>query len=195
MFRTITSAALLAFCAAGLAAGQSDQQRLDELTAQIQKLQARVARLEGAQNRNTAQLQARIQKDHDNHSAAELQVIEKLYQIANRSWQTPEAVDSLKKLVAAHPGTNRTGCAYLYLGQMSVGAEKERYLKTAIADYSDSWYGDGVQVGAYARFQLAFHYRQTARDSEARQLFAELRKDYPDAVDHAGKLLSAMIFE
>jgi len=81
----------------------------------------------------------------------------------------------------------------LYLGQMSNGQEREDYLKEAIEDFSDCFYGNGVQVGAYARYYLAHHYRKSGETSKAEKLFTELKEEYPDAIDHKGQLLSALI--
>ena len=49
--------------------------------------------------------------------------------------------------------------------------------------------GDGVQVGAYARFLLVQDYRARGEDQKAQALFIELKTSYPDAIDHGGKLL------
>ena len=86
---------------------------------------------------------------------------------------------------------NRTGCALLYLGQMSDGTKKEDYLNKAIADFSDCWYGDGVQVGAFARFILAQHYRSNKQLEKGEKLLQEMEQMYPDAIDHNGQPLTA----
>jgi len=140
-----------------------------------------------------AKARERMQRDARTFSAQELQEIESLYQIANQKWQTPEARDSLKTLVEKYKKANRTGCAILYLGQMSHGDEQIGYFKQAIADHSDCFYGDGVQVGAFARFLLGQAYRQDGKAELAETMFNEIRKNYPDSVDHQGKSLVGQI--
>jgi len=115
--------------------------------------------------------------------------------IRDRRWNTPEARESLTKLVSKYHKANRSGCALLYLGQMSKGREKERHLRRAIQKHGDCMYGDGVQVGAYARFHLATYYRQVGKGREAQRLFKKIRSDFPDAIDHKGRLLADMMPE
>ena len=137
--------------------------------------------------------EARLEQDRKTYTQQELKEIESLYQIANSQWNSPEAQESLKKLVDKYAKANRTSCALLYLGQMASGEEKEKYPKKAIDEFSDCWYGDGVQVGAYARFYLANYYQDSGKKTEAAALFNEIRKNYPDAVDHKGRLLADLI--
>jgi hypothetical protein len=79
------------------------------------------------------------------------------------------------------------------MGQMSTGEEQEEYLRLAIKDFGDCYYGNGVQVGAYARLYLAYHYKKIGKDKEAQLLFDEIRNNYPDAVNHKGKPLIEML--
>ena len=62
-------------------------------------------------------------------------------------------------MIKKYPDINRTGCATLYVAQRSQGDERAKYLQDCIEEYNDCLYGDGVQVGAYARFLLAEDYR------------------------------------
>jgi len=135
-------------------------------------------------------IRKRFEEDRKTYSIDELREIEKLYQVANKQWNTPEAKESLKKLIEKFPKANRTGCAVQYMGQMSAGEEKEKYLKLAIKDFGDCYYGSGVQIGAYARLYLGYYYKEKGQDKEAKALFDEIRKDYPDAVSHKGKRLA-----
>ncbi len=137
----------------------------------------------------------RMARDKKIYSEQELSEIEQLYQVANKKWNSQEAEDSLEKLIARYAKANRTGCAVLYLGQMSEGEQKEEYLKRAIKDFGDCMYGDGVRVGTFARYLLAMHYKETGKEDEAKRLIAELIKDYPDAVGHNGELLIEQIPE
>jgi len=135
----------------------------------------------------------RMQQDARAFSDQQRSEIESLYQVANQRWQTQEARDSLKTLVEKYKKANRTGCAILYLGQMSQGDEQIAYFKQAIADHSDCFYGDGVQVGAFARFLLGQAYLKSGNADLAKTLFDQLRKDYPGSVDHRGNSLVAQL--
>ena len=150
---------------------------------------------QNGKERTNQQRKARERMHRDVQAFSDLQrrEIELLYQVANKKWQTQEARDSLKTLVEKYKKANRTGCAVLYLGQMSQGDEQIAYLKQAIADYSDCFYGDGVQVGAFARFLLAQVYLKSGNASMAKTLFDEIRNDYPDSVDHRGNSLVAQL--
>ena len=88
-----------------------------------------------------------------------------------------------------YPKSNRAGSAILYLAQLSSGSDREEYLKTAIEAHGDTWYGDGVQVGAFARVQLAAFYAADGRLPEARVLAKQVVDNFPGAVDHSGRPL------
>ena len=137
--------------------------------------------------------QARMRLDADRFTAEQLRHIEALYQPANRSLRAPEVRASLVELLEKYPKANRAGCAMLYLAQISSGAEREAFLKRAIDEYSDSWYGDGVQVGALARAFLARHYAETGRRDDALSVADDVRRSFPDAVDHSGGRLSTLL--
>ncbi len=189
-------------------AGEPQDRQIQALSERIQSLEQRVGRLERlppVKGENVpapvestdlrTRVRQRFELDRTLYSQEQLTDIERLYQVANKQWNSPEAKESLKQLIEKYPKANRTGCALQYLGQMSSGAEKEKYLKQAIADFGDCFYGSGVQVGAYARLYLAYYYQQTGKSKEASVLFAEIRKDYPDAVNHKGRLLKDIMPE
>lgn len=197
-------AAVLAILATGglLLRGQEKSDPVQELRTKVQQLEARIQRLEQyaqmtSQNKLSADLQskfnARWAQDQQRFTKQGLDAIEALYQEAQKVWGTPQAVEKLKKLVSIYTSADRVGCAYLYLGQLTSGIEREQYLKRAIAEYSDSMYGDTVQVGAYARFLLATDYLKSGRKAEAEGLFSVIRAQYPDAVDHSGLPLAPQI--
>ena len=140
-----------------------------------------------------AGIRRRTAEDRKTYTAEQLREIETLYQSANKDLQGPEAKAALAALIEKYPKANRTGCAVQYMGQMSAGEDKERYLKLAIKDFGDCFYGNGVQVGAYARLYLGQHYKAAGKDKEAQALFDEIRKDYPDAVNHKGKRLTDIL--
>lgn len=139
-----------------------------------------MARAKVAGDKNTAQF-----------SQEELKEIASLYYWSNdkRKWGSPEVVESLKTLISKYPKSYRTGCGVLYLAMMASGEKQEKYLKLAIKDYSDCWFGDGSQVGALARHQLADYYQKAGKEEAALALIGELQKDYPDAIDHNGRPL------
>ena len=79
------------------------------------------------------------------------------------------------------------------LGQRGRAEERITYLKQAIAEHGDCFYGDGVQVGAYARLLLGRLYFEDADPDKAKTLFDEIRNSYADAVDHQGRSLLAQL--
>jgi hypothetical protein len=195
-----TATLLLTLLVAGPAMGDemSDLRdrviRLEQRIAEIEKQLAPVSQqLTIEQQRETLKRKARerMAKDSAKYTEAQLAEAEALYQVANRNWRSPEAQVSLKVMVEKYPDLNRTGCAVLYLGQMAGGEDQEKYLKQAVEGHSDCFYLDGVQVGAYARLQLAQHYLNTERPDQAAVLLDQIRADYPDAIDHRGQPLSA----
>ena len=92
-------------------------------------------------------------------------------------------------MVQKFPDSNRTGCAVLYLAQMSQGDERAQHLQECMEKYNDCFYGDGVQVGAYARFLLAKDCMSQGDISKAKALINEIKAKYAGATDHNGNLL------
>ena len=180
-----------------------DSAKLKALGKRVKELEAKVAGLASSTAPAVAKANAeqrvsgqrmkareRMRKDSSVYSSEQRREIETLYQVANKKWRSPEGKDSLKQLIAKYDKANRTGCALLYLGQMSKGKEREEYLRKAIDGFSDCYYGDGVQVGAYARYYLAYHYRENGQKKKAEELFEEIANKYPDAINHKGRFLS-----
>jgi hypothetical protein len=140
-----------------------------------------------------ARAQQRMRQDLAIYSADALRELETLYQSANRNLRDPGAKDILQRLVDEYPKSNRAGSAVLYLAQLSSGAERERYLKAAIESHGDTWYGNGVQVGALARTQLAAYYAASGKLEEAKGLAREVAERFPGAIDHGGRPLAEML--
>jgi hypothetical protein len=136
-----------------------------------------------------ARAQERMRQDLAIYSRDDFQKLEELYQSANKDLKSPDAKAILQRVVKEYPKSNRAGSAVLYLAQLTSGAEREAYLKAAIADHEDTWYGDGVQVGALARVQLAAFYAAEGRSAEAQALAKEVADRFPGAVDHNGRPL------
>ena len=135
----------------------------------------------------------RMACDKKKFSEQELADMESLTRIADENFGTEAAWNSMKTLVQKYKKANRTGCSLVYLGQMSRGDEQIAYFKQAIADYSDCYYGDGVQVGAFARFLLGQIYLKSKNIEDAKTLFDEIRRCYPDSIDHRGVLLVSQL--
>ena len=135
----------------------------------------------------------KMAQDHQKYSQQELSEAENLYQVANKNWGTLEASNSLQTMIQKYPDIDRTGCAVLYVAQMSQGDLRAQYLQDCIDKYNDCFYGDGVQVGVYARFLLAEDYRSNGERAKMDALFNEIKSKYPDDVDHSGNLLVDLI--
>jgi len=144
-------------------------------------------------NTQIAKAQERMRADLKTYSRDDLRQIETLYQVANKKWKTEEGKASLKKLIAQYDKANRTGCALLYLGQMTRGEEQIGYLKQAIEKFSDCYYGNGVQVGANARMILASIYFRRGDRKKAVQLLQEVKTNYPNAITHRGQSMVAIV--
>jgi hypothetical protein len=136
-----------------------------------------------------AAAQERMRQDRVTFGSEQFREIEQLYQSVNRDLHGPAAKDTLRQLVQRYPKSNRAGCAVLYLAQLSNGNEREEYLKTAIRDHADARYGDGAQVGALARAQLASYLASVGRVDDAQRMAEEMAKLFPGAVDHSGNRL------
>src|SRR6188508_1109495 len=76
-----------------------------------------------------ARAQERMRGDRAFYSREQFQDIEALYQEANRDLRAPDAKQKLQALVEKYPAANRSGCAILYLAQLSQGEEAAKYLK------------------------------------------------------------------
>ena len=113
------------------------------------------------------------------YATEDFRQLEALYQSANRNLGGPEAKAILQRVVTEFPKSNRAGSAVLYLAQLSSGTEREAYLKSAIEAHGDTWYGDGVQVGALARVQLASLYAADGRLADAKALAQGSRGQLP----------------
>ncbi len=129
-----------------------------------------------------AKLKARFAQDENVFGAEKVREIELAYREATRQYGTPASIEPMKQFVAKYPKSNRAGCVVLYLAETTTGKEREAYLKTAIADYSDTLPGDLKEVGANARFELGMSYLDKGRRSEAKELFQQIRTQYPDSL-------------
>ena len=132
----------------------------------------------------------RMNLDKKTYTSQEVAEIKQLYQEANNQQEAVDKKAALKTLVERYPGSNRAGCAMLYLAQMGrKGKDFEHYLIRCINEYSDCFYGDGVQVGAYARYRLWREYMKAGLAEEAQTISDEMATHFHDAVDHQGNIL------
>src|SRR5260221_2550411 len=135
--------------------------RLEKQVQEIAQLLEPVKAQQAADSRRTAlreRFEKKMAQDRDKYTQEQLRDAENLYQIANQKWGSPEASESLQTMIKKYPDINRAGCATLYVAQKSEGDERAGYLRDCIEKFNDCVYGDGVQVGAYARFLLAGDY-------------------------------------
>jgi beta-lactamase regulating signal transducer with metallopeptidase domain/TolA-binding protein len=129
--------------------------------------------------------------DVSTHTEAKVVEVENAYQAALSNFCSPECIEAHKKFIEKYPGFNRTGCALSELAGMSefTSPETEQYYKECIQKYDDCYWGDGVQVGPFARFGLANYYKNTEQNDKAEALYTEIKDNYPDSIDHSGQLL------
>lgn len=100
-----------------------------------------------------------------------------------------EWIAAQKEFIKKYPGFNRTGCALSELAGMSEGTEAEPYYQECIEKYGDCYWEDGVQVGPFARYNLASYYKKAGQNEKAEALYAKIKNNYPDSIDHGGRLL------
>lgn len=169
--------------------------KVEQLEKQVQEIQKLLEPLRAQQTADARRrtLRERFDRkmahDRQKYSREQLREAESLYQVANQKWGSTEASESLDAMIKKYPDINRTGCAVLYVAQNSTGADRAKYLRDCIEKFEDCFYGDGVQVGAYARFLLAEDYLREGQAAKAQVLQQELKEHYADAVDHSGALL------
>lgn len=169
---------------------QKNQELADEIGEIKSKLQTILGDLdnETRQKAYRVHFNKRYARDKKIYSFEQLSEASSLYQVANRE-NSKKAIRNLKKVIEKYPLSNRAGCAALYLGQRLKDQESVHYLNLAIENYDDCYYGDGVRVGAYARYILGRHYESTGAKDEASKLYQEIRAKYSGAIDHKGGLL------
>lgn len=129
-------------------------------------------------------------KDKETYGEEVFREIERIYQAYASSSEVETA--ELGILLEKYPDANRAGCAVMYAGQRAK-LDGEKWFRLAIKKSSDCYYGDGVCVGAYARYCLACLCEQCGKSEEAKKLIAEIKSLYPDAVTHRGQLLAEII--
>jgi hypothetical protein len=161
--------------------------KLEKALAEIENKAGSEKKLEKLREENKAAARKRAAEDSRHYKPEELAEIESLYQVANKNWRSDEARESLKKLLEKYDKSNRTGCATLYMGQMSEGKDRVDYLTRAVEKFSDCYYLNGCQVGGYGRYVLALTLWESGEKDKALTLLGELKTKYKDAIDHKGQ--------
>jgi len=169
-----------------IAALEARVAELEKLTAPLQEQARAEAQLSAAK----AKFAARMEQDRKTFSETQLHKIEQTYAEGHDYLVDGSGKKALEKVVREYPTSDRAGCALLYLAQRARGAEAEDLLRKAIDLHGDCFYGDGVQVGAYARYLLAWHAARGGREGDALRLADEVRAQFPGAVNHDGVLLA-----
>jgi hypothetical protein len=165
------------------------EKQVQEISSFLEPLRGQQATIASRRQALKGKLEARFAQDREKYTPEQVLEGESLFHVISQKPGTPEASESFQTLIKKYPEMNRTGCAVLYIAQRSQGEERTKYLQECIDKYNDCVYGDGVQVGAYARFLLARDYLKTGDDKKAAALSGEIKSKYPEAVDHAGSLL------
>jgi hypothetical protein len=123
------------------------------------------------------------------YSKEEIDEIEDLYQDAKSNRKTRKGQKSLKQLMKKYKRANRTGCAILILAGVLQGRKKEKYLLEAANEYHDCYFGNGVQIGPSALYQLLAYYRKSGDKKKAEEIRKEMNEKYPDSFDDNGYLI------
>jgi beta-lactamase regulating signal transducer with metallopeptidase domain len=133
--------------------------------------------------------------DASTHTAAKVEEVEKAYKAMLGNFGSPECIEAHKEFIKEYPGFNRTGCALSELAGMSESTNPatEQYYKECIQKYDDCYWDDGVQVGPFTRFGLAWCYKNNGQNDKAEALYTEIKDHYPDSIDHGGQLLVDLI--
>jgi len=170
--------------------GAQLEKQVEDMAKFLEPLKGQQASITSRRKALQGKIERRIAADREKYSQDEILEAEKLYRVISQKPGTPEAADSFKTLREKFPENNRTGCASLYMAQRTQGEDRIKKLEECIEKYGDCMYGDGVQVGAYARHLLAREYMIHNETKKAEQFFSEIKTNYSDALDHSGNLLS-----
>ena len=165
---------------------------LEKRLAELEDKDKPNRKVERQREENQTKARNRAAQDSRHYKPAELAEIESLYQVANKNWRTAEAKTSLTTLLSNFDKSNRTGCATLYMGQMSEGKERIEYLTRAVEKFSDCYYLNGCQVGGYGRYVLALTLWESGEKDKARALLGELKTKFKDTTDHKNRPMSGL---
>ena len=186
------------------ASGDKNTQEVEQLKAKVADIENRMTEMEKQTSPAQSQFEARQRAyrerfnqrcdlDKKKYTVDQLMEEENMYAAAEKKLESPDAVASVNQMLQKFPDANRTGCILLELAQSTTGPESEKYFKDCIEKFNDCYYGDGVQVGALARFCLANYYRETGEKEKAQALYKEIKSTYSDSIHHNGQLLIDLI--
>jgi beta-lactamase regulating signal transducer with metallopeptidase domain len=167
------------------------EHKLDQMQSAPQQLTPEQQQGQKRMQSYRGRFQQRYGLDVRTHTEAKVVEVENAYQVIIRNFGSPECIEAHKKFIKKYPGFNRTGCALSELAGMSqiTSPEAEQCYQECIQKYDDCYWGDGVQVGPFARFGLANYYKNTEQNDKAEALYTEIKDNYPDSIDHSGQLL------
>jgi beta-lactamase regulating signal transducer with metallopeptidase domain len=168
------------------------EKRISEMEKLLQPMKAQ-SEQEGRQRAYREKFDRRRELDRKKYTQDQLTEAENMYAAAESKLGSPESIESVNQMLQKFPDANRTGCLLLQLAQTTTGPESEKYFKDCIEKYNDCYYGDGVQIGAFARFCLADYYSKTNENEKAEALYKEIKDNYSEAIDHSGQLLINLI--
>jgi DNA repair exonuclease SbcCD ATPase subunit len=168
------------------------EERISEMEKILQPLQTQ-AEQQARQRAYRERFDRRRELDLKKYTREQLTEAENMYAAAESKWNSPEYSESVKQMVQKFPDANRAGCLLLEFAQNTTEPDSEKCFKDCIEKYNDCYYGDGVQVGAFARFWLADYYSKTNENEKAAALYKEIKDNYSDAIDHNGQLLITLI--
>jgi len=168
------------------------EKRISEMEKSMQPLITQ-AEQQARQRAYRERFERRRALDRKKYTEEQLTEAENMYAAAERQWKSPKYSESVNQMIQKFPDANRTGCLVLEFAQNTTGPESEKSFKDCIEKYNDCYYGDGVQVGPFARFWLADYYGKTKENEKAEALYKEIRDNYSDSIDHNGQLLISLI--
>lgn len=185
----------------GLTASGHDRTRVsgtggDHAQDRIRELESRVAELEkelqGKTRRSAlrenaqAAARERAARDAVAFTKDELHEMEVIYQQAKKQPAFDQVAAAMQPLFERFAGSNRAGCAALYIGRGLAGTDRQRWLEYAIANASDCLFLDGTSVGGLGRVLLAADHAAAGNTPEAARLLAEVRAGFADGIDFDG---------
>lgn len=177
----------------GLTAETGDRiRRLESRIADLEKQLQGKSRLDTMRENARTAARLRAAKDEANYAADELHEMEVIYQEARKQTSFDRVAAAMQPLFDRFPGSNRTGCAAVYLANKSQGDERERLLQYAIEHGSDCQFLDGTSVGGLARVLLASDRMAAGRD-DAGPLLAEVRASFSEGIDFEGRPLIDLV--
>ncbi|MDF1752812.1 MAG: M56 family metallopeptidase [Verrucomicrobiales bacterium] len=105
---------------------------------------------------------------------------------------TNGTVADLEAFIEKYSEHNRAGCAALIAGQRAQTSDKkQKYLKLAINDYSNSYFPEGSQVTPIARFYLGQLFLAEGKTEKANKHFEAILERHPTATTiHGNELLA-----